>query len=188
MSGYSNEYISAIIKDSDGEGLYYGILKSNSTSNDEGGPMEITLPDLDEGEYTLIILNEQINPAYKTNYAGYDIVELTISNDQTPPTATNIYARTPNDGKTHITLTATDEEIGLWKVVATKNAAAEPLAIFLGDKSTQTIRFSVDGTSIQSVCVVDKAGNVSDPLPLYIDNSLPIGTIGYISAAPETQE
>ena len=127
-----------------------------------------------------MILNEQRNPAKETNYAGYDMVELVIGSDNIPPIATKGYGRFPNNERTYITVTATDEGMGLWKVVATPSANAEALALFEGDTSTQTVRFSVEGTSIQSVYVVDKAGNVSDELSILIDNTVPTATSGYI--------
>lgn len=70
------EYISAIIKNTEGDAQYYG--KFLHVCNEEG-TVSIKLPsDIGEGEYELMILTEQENGAKKTNYAGFDIVKLVV--------------------------------------------------------------------------------------------------------------
>ena len=166
-----NEFISVIIKDENGEGLYYGTLKQNTTAQDASGEITLTLPELDDGNYTLVILNEQRNPENETNYAGYDTVALSIGEN---------IVNEPIKRKA--ILTAIDEGTGLWKIVATPSEDAEALAYFdENGGTTQTIIFEVDDDEItdNKVYIVDNAGNVSTPLPLVIDEEAPTGQISY---------
>ena len=166
-----NEFISVIIKDENGEGLYYGTLKQNTTSQDASGEVTLTLPELDDGNYTLVILNEQRNPACETNYAGYDTVALSVGENSSSETT-----------KRKAMVKATDEGTGLWKVVATPSEDAEALAYFDENGGlTQTIIFEVDDDEITDdrVYIVDNAGNVSTPLPLITDEVAPTGQISY---------
>ena len=75
--------------------------------------------------------------------------------------------------KKRVMLEATDEGSGLWKVVATPSSTAEALAIFEGDDTTQTIIFDATELDGTIVYVVDKAGNISEPLQLIDDNDAP---------------
>ena len=71
------EYISGVIKDKNGRELYYGKLEYVDTSGE--GTVCVDIPnDIKQGEYRLIIMNEQENGIMQTNYAGYDVVNLKI--------------------------------------------------------------------------------------------------------------
>ena len=158
-SNSTNEYISAIIKDEHGNGIYYGAIKTseNVIGKPEGaGELEVELPNLEPGNYTLMILNEQRNKEKETNYAGFDTVDLCIEN----------IAR-------KAILTATDNESGLWKIVATPSAKAKPLYTFVGEAKTQTVVFNVPSLDLEEVYIVDFAGNVSETITLEEDTTPP---------------
>ncbi|MBP5426530.1 MAG: hypothetical protein J6Y29_01310 [Clostridiales bacterium] len=71
-----SEYISAIIKDRNGDALYYGKFENTTC---EEGIVSIKMPKrIKAGEYELMILTEEENGIRRTNYAGFDIVRLTI--------------------------------------------------------------------------------------------------------------
>ena len=84
----TNEYISAIIEDSNGA-QYYGRLKNITVDTETSGTVELTIPsDLAEGTYTLYVFSEQYNGDYKTDYASnFADISLTITvADTTAPT------------------------------------------------------------------------------------------------------
>ncbi len=72
----SNEYVSAMLVDGNGNVLCYGQIASNSAS----GKATVTLPlDIAAGTYQLKVFSEQKNGNYKTDIASaFDTVELTI--------------------------------------------------------------------------------------------------------------
>ena len=154
----SNEYISIIIKNSEGNALYYGTPKKVTTADDT---VTFTVPEgLDKGDYTVEVLNEQKNPAKQTNYAGLDTVTLSVPTKKAVVTATE-------QGRS-----------GLWKVVATEDPDAEALATFEGEGTTQTIAFNVpEGTT--QVYVVDYAENISEPITLTKDAASPTKEVTY---------
>ena len=79
--GSTNEYISAMLVDGSNNVLYYGRVKQ-LTSN--GGTVNITIPeDIETGNYTLKLFNEQYNGNYKTDYASdFKDVSLTVTSDE----------------------------------------------------------------------------------------------------------
>lgn len=77
----TNEYLSAMIVSGD-DVLYYGRLKSLTTTDDASGTQSITIPaGLTAGAtYTLKLFNEQYNGDKKTDYSsGFENVTLTVS-------------------------------------------------------------------------------------------------------------
>lgn len=71
----SNEYVSAMIVDENGDVLYYGRIAKNS----DRGRDTITIPsEMAPGNYTLKVFNEQCNEDYKTDYAS-DFVDIPLT-------------------------------------------------------------------------------------------------------------
>ena len=67
----TNEYISAVIKDENGEISYYGRIKQAADSGAASGTVDITLPaDFDSSTDTLYLFSEQYNGDKMTDYAG----------------------------------------------------------------------------------------------------------------------
>lgn len=82
----SNEYVSVIIADAQGQNLYYGRITEDSESGEAVVAVPYSLP---VGKYTLKVYSEQYNGDYRTDYAG-NFVELPISvtgPDKTGPLA-----------------------------------------------------------------------------------------------------
>ena len=71
----SNEYVSVIIADEQGQNLYYGRIAEDSESGEAAVAVPYSLP---VGKYTLKVYSEQYNGDYRTDYAG-NFVELPIS-------------------------------------------------------------------------------------------------------------
>ena len=71
----SNEYVSVIIADAQGQNLYYGRIAEDSESGEAAVAVPYSLP---VGNYTLKVYSEQYNGDYRTDYAG-NFVELPIS-------------------------------------------------------------------------------------------------------------
>ena len=83
----SNEYVSVIIADEQGQNLYYGRIAEDSESGEAAVAVPYSLP---VGNYTLKVYSEQYNGDYRTDYAG-NFVELPIS--VTGPDTEGPYAR-----------------------------------------------------------------------------------------------
>ena len=80
-----NEYISVILADEYGEYMYYGRIKS---SDAESGSCTMSLPfDMEGGNYTLKVFNEQYNGDKKTDYAS-DFQNISLEVEKTPPVVT----------------------------------------------------------------------------------------------------
>ncbi len=83
----SNEYVSVIIADAQGQNLYYGRIAEDSESGEAAVAVPYSLP---VGNYTLKVYSEQYNGDYRTDYAS-NFVELPIS--VTGPDTEGPYAR-----------------------------------------------------------------------------------------------
>lgn len=72
-----NEYVSAMLADSNGNILYYGRIAQNSAN----GTASVEIPsDLTAGTYTLKVFSEQYNGDYKTDYASrFQDITLTVN-------------------------------------------------------------------------------------------------------------
>jgi hypothetical protein len=83
----SNEYLSCILLDQNGNTQYYGKLsKLTPGLNNYFGNSNLVLPqDISEGDYTLRLFREQINVDYYSDFAGEPVnIDFTINN--TPDT------------------------------------------------------------------------------------------------------
>ena len=81
-----NEYISALIEDTDGSILYYGnIAGSTSADAKDSGKAAIIVPaELTPGNYTLKVFSEQCNGDFKTDLASNIVtLDITISKYKT---------------------------------------------------------------------------------------------------------
>ena len=72
-----NEYISAIVKDSEGNITYYGRIKNCASDDDESGNITINLKDKFSIDDKLYVFNEQYNGDNKTDYAS-DLRDVTV--------------------------------------------------------------------------------------------------------------
>lgn len=78
----TNEYVSALIKNSSGAVTYYGRLKNLSGTTDASGEVAIDFSGKMKDGDKLYIFNEQYNGDYKTDYASA-LKEMTIPTKDT---------------------------------------------------------------------------------------------------------
>ena len=78
----TNEYISALIKNSSGTVIYYGRLKNLTDTADASGEVAINFSDKMKDGDKLYIFNEQYNGDYQTDYAS-ELKEMTIPTKDT---------------------------------------------------------------------------------------------------------
>lgn len=81
----TNEYVSVLLCDSNGNVLYYGNIAQNSAR----GTATLNIPsDLAVGDYTLKVFSEQCNGDYNTDYASsFEDISLKILSKETTPQA-----------------------------------------------------------------------------------------------------
>jgi len=90
----TNDYVSAILCDSQGNALYYGTVASATAS----GTQDMTMPaGLEAGTYTLKVFSEQRNGDKVTDYAG-DFVSITLTVENVEYTIT--VSANPTEGGT----------------------------------------------------------------------------------------
>ena len=164
-------YISAIIKNStsldessicEAKPLYYARL----IQNDFGGNGSVTMKipnELPDGLYTLLVYNEIERGTYKTNYANYVPLMISIS-DTTVPTVNNIYRNTAN---TTFKFTAIDD-INLGQIVTSSG----DIKLLSGSSITTNILTNQPQTSID---VYDASGNITTKTisDMILDNKPP---------------
>ena len=166
----TNEYVSAILTDVNGNALYYGRLVNNSAS----GTVSIVVPsELTGGTYTLNVFSEQYNGDKQTDYASpFRAVQLTV--DNSAPTLSNGSAeRASVDAAT---VKFTSSESGTYYYAVVDSGANAPEINTTGAGATCTAgenAFSLTGLSdakAKDVYIVakDAADNVSAALKIEI--------------------
>ena len=80
-----NEYISAIIEDTEGNILYYGNIAGNAADGADSGKAAINVPaELMPGTYKILVFSEQCNGDFKTDLASNIVMlDITISKYKT---------------------------------------------------------------------------------------------------------
>ena len=82
----TNEYISAMIEDAEGNILYYGNIVDNTSADaaDSGKAAFIVPSDLTPGNYRILVFSEQCNGSFKTDLASNIVtLDITISKYKT---------------------------------------------------------------------------------------------------------
>ena len=82
----ANEYISAMIEDTEGNVLYYGNIVDNTSADaaDSGNAAFIVPADLTPGNYRILVFSEQCNGSFKTDLASNIVtLDITISKYKT---------------------------------------------------------------------------------------------------------
>lgn len=80
-----NEYISAIIEDTEGNILYYGNIAGNAADGADSGKAALNVPaELMPGTYKILVFSEQCNGDFKTDLASNIVtLDITISKYRT---------------------------------------------------------------------------------------------------------
>ena len=130
-SAWPNEYISAIIADSNGA-QYYGRITRPDVGN---GTVDIKIPsDLAPGSYTLKVFSEQYNGDYKTDYASnFTDIALTVEKQ-----VEEQFSLTPG-GRYYFDLSAMN-------IPGTANSGNSDGAVSLPDTSLHYVPFTYAGT------------------------------------------
>ena len=172
-----NEYISAIFYDADGKPAYYGMLKNLTDEAEAEGSVELTVPaELDEGEYKLVLFNEQYNGTNQTDYASH-FCTVTLTVDNAAPVLSDFAVSRASDSTATVDFTA-DERGSYYYVVSDSETA--PSIDTTGDGSVmsvgeQTLELSnvSSGKSYLHIAAKDAAGNVCDVQTIPILGFLP---------------
>ena len=176
-----NEYISAIFYDADGKPAYYGMLKNLTAEADADGSVELTVPaELDEGEYKLVLFNEQYNGARQTDYASrFCNVSLTV--DNTAPALSDFAVSRASDSTASVTFTASER--GSYYYVPSESETPVPSIDTTGDgfvmsAGEQTLELDgIDpGKSYLHIVAKDVAGNFCEVQTIEILGFLPAPT------------
>lgn len=169
----TNEYISVLLTDDQGDALYYGRVVQPQT---ESGTVNVTIPTgLALGTYTLNVFSEQYNGDYQTDYASaFEAVSLTVT-DTTAPTLSNGSA-TRGDSEAAATVQFTSSEAGTYYYAVVESGAEAPTidtngmgAACVSGENTISLD-SLTGTGAKDIYIVakDEAGNVSQSLKIEI--------------------
>ncbi len=160
-----NEYVSALLCDSEGEPISYGKLAQPSSAS---GTVTVTAPD-ETGSYTLKLFSEQINGNNVTDYASaFDAVALTVSTDPAPSSgghtstypvtlpanvengAVTVTPQRPAAGQT-VTLTAAPDEG--YRADAVTVTDKDGKAVALTDNGDGTYAFTMPASPVEVAAV-----------------------------------
>ena len=180
----ANEFISAILYDTNGKAAYYGQLKNlTDNDNDVEGVVELTVPaGLDEDEYKLVLFNEQYNGANQTDYASA-FCEVTLTVDNTAPELSGFAVSRASDSTASVTFTAS-ERGSYYYVVDENETAPSESDIYAADNDAELVRgeqtLKLDNVSVDKsylhIMAKDVAGNLSTVQTIAILGFLPAPT------------
>lgn len=181
----TNEFISALLTDQQGNVLYYGRI---AQATDASGQIQIKIPDsLEEGTYTLNVFSEQYNGGTNDNTKQTDyasaFAEVILTVDETAPALSNGSAT--RNSETTATVKFTSSEAGTYYYEVVESGAATPTIGTTGAGTScisgeNTISLnSLAGAAAKDIYIVakDAAGNVSDTLKIEISEFIPTYTI-----------
>ncbi len=180
----ANEFISAILYDTNGKAAYYGQLKNlTDNDNDVEGVVELTVPaGLDEDEYKLVLFNEQYNGVNQTDYASA-FCEVTLTVDNTAPELSGFAVSRASDSTASVTFTAS-ERGSYYYVVDENETAPSESDIYAADNDAELVRgeqtLKLDNVSVDKsylhIMAKDVAGNLSTVQTIAILGFLPAPT------------
>ena len=173
-----NEYISAIFYDADGKPAYYGMLKNLTAEAD--GSVELTVPaGLDEGEYKLVLFNEQYNGAKQTDYASR-FCTMTLTVDNTAPQLSDFAVSRASESTASVTFSASER--GSYYYVVSDSETVPPIdttgdgSVMSAGEQTLELDNVPAGKSYLHIVAKDVAGNVCKVQTIQILGFLPAPT------------
>lgn len=175
-----NEYISAIFYDADGKPAYYGRLKNLTDGADAEGSVALTVPaGLGEGEYKLVLFNEQYNGAKQTDYASrFCTVTLTV--DNTAPVLSGFAVSRASDSTASVTFSASER--GSYYYAVSDSETVPPIdtngdgSVMSAGEQTLELDNISNGKSYLHIVAEDVAGNVCGVQTIPILGFLPAPT------------
>ena len=175
-----DEYISAIFYDADGKAAYYGRLKNLIDGADAEGSVALTVPaGLGEGEYKLVLFNEQYNGAKQTDYASrFCTVTLTV--DNTAPVLSDFAVSRASNSTASVTFSASERGSYYYvldgnETISSIDTTGSGIAMITG-KQTLELDNIFAGKSYLHIVAEDVAGNMCDVQTITILGFLPAPT------------
>mgnify|MGYP004717201687 CR=1 FL=1 len=176
-----NEYISAIFYDADGKPAYYGRLKNLTNEVDAEGSVELTVPSgLTEGQYQIVLFNEQYNGECMTDYAS-SFCTVTLTVDNTAPVLSGFAVSRASDSTASITFSASERGSYYYVVNDSETAPSSidttdnGIAMITGGQTLELDGISA-GKSYLHIVAKDVAGNFCDVQTIQILGFLPAPT------------
>ena len=176
-----NEYISAIFYDAEGKAAYYGRLKNLTDGADAEGSVALTVPaGLGEGEYKLVLFNEQYNGAKQTDYASsFCTVSLTV--DNTAPVLSDFAVSRASNSTATVDFTASERGSYYYAVdnnetISSINTTTSNRIAMITGKQTLELDNIFAGKSYLHIVAEDVAGNMCDVQTITILGFLPAPT------------
>lgn len=160
----SNEYISAIFYDADGKAAYYSKLKALNSEDAAAGNVELTVPaGLAEGQYQIVLFNEQYNGECMTDYAS-SFCPVTLTVDNTAPVLSDFAVSRASNSTATVDFTASER--GSYYYVVDNNetissidtTTSNRIAMITGEQTLELDNISA-GKSYLHIVAEDVAGN-----------------------------
>ena len=175
-----DEYISAIFYDADGKAAYYGRLKNLTDGADDEGSVELTVPTgLAEGQYQIVLFNEQYNGECMTDYAS-SFCPVTLTVDNTAPVLSGFAVSRASDSTASVTFSASERGSYYYVVddnetISSINTTGNGIAMITGEQTLELDNISA-GKSYLHIVAEDVAGNVCNVQTIQILGFLPAPT------------
>ena len=185
----SNEYISAIFYDADGKAAYYGKLKALNSEDAAAGNVELTVPaGLAEGQYQIVLFNEQYNGECMTDYAS-SFCPVTLTVDNTAPVLSDFAVSRASESTATVDFTASERGSYYYVVdnnetISSIDTTGNGIAMITGKQTLELDNIST-GKSYLHIVAEDVAGNMCDVQTIPILGFLPApATADWDAATP----
>ena len=175
-----NEYISAIFYDAEGKAAYYGRLKALNSEDAAAGSVELTVPTgLAEGQYQIVLFNEQYNGAKQTDYAS-SFCTVTLTVDNTDPELSGFAVSRASASTATVDFTASERGSYYYvldgnETISSIDTTGNGIAMITGKQTLELDNISA-GKSYLHIVAKDVAGNVCGVQTIPILGFLPAPT------------
>ena len=176
-----NEYISAIFYDADGKAAYYGRLKALNSEDAAAESVELTVPTgLAEGQYQIVLFNEQYNGECMTDYAS-SFCPVTLTVDNTAPVLSDFAVSRASNSTATVDFTASERGSYYYAVdnnetiSSIDTTTSNRIAMITGKQTLELDNISA-GKSYLHIVAEDVAGNMCDVQTIPILGFLPAPT------------
>lgn len=187
----TDEYISAMIVDEEGNVLYYGNLVNNNEEGVTEGTADLRLPaELPVGSYTLKVFNEQLNGDYKTDYSS-QLIDIPLTISDPAPVLIPVSGERSSLSKATVKFTASEDVTYYYAVVEKGDPAPtidtdeEKGRCLAGEETISLTDLTTAGAKDIYIVGKDSGGNLSNVIKIEI----PKYKASYIpSEPPHTHE
>ena len=187
----TDEYISAMIVDEEGNVLYYGNLVNTNEEGVTEGTADLRLPaELPVGSYTLKVFNEQLNGDYKTDYSS-QLIDIPLTISDPAPVLIPVSGERSSLSKATVKFTASEDVTYYYAVVEKGDPAPtiytdeEKGRCLAGEETISLTDLTTAGAKDIYIVGKDSGGNLSNVIKIEI----PKYKASYIpSEPPHTHE